>query len=86
MATSKHDSKHKYAVKGFNLYGLSDEAKQDLANEAEIFLGMDHPHVARLVDVYESTTRLELVMECMTGGELFERIAKKKQFCQKDAV
>jgi len=86
MATSKHDSKHKYAVKGFNLHGLTPEARQELANEAEIFLGMDHPHVARLVDVYESNTRLELVMECMTGGELFERIARKKRFSEKEAV
>jgi len=86
MATSKHDSKHKYAVKGFNLYGLSDEARKDLANEAEIFLGMDHPHVARLVDVYESKTRLELVMECLTGGELFDRIARRKRFSEKDAA
>jgi calcium-dependent protein kinase len=86
MATSKHDARHKYAVKGFNLHGLTPEARQELANEAEIFLGMDHPHVARLVDVYESQTRVDLVMECMTGGELFERIAKKRRFSEKDAA
>jgi len=86
MATSKHDSKHKYAVKAFNLHGLSAQDREDLANEASVFLGMDHPHVARLVDVYESETRLEFVMECLTGGELFARIARRKKFCEKDAV
>jgi len=29
---------------------------------------MDHPRVARLLDVYESEGRLSLVMECMEGG------------------
>ena len=29
----------------------------------EIFLAMDHPHVASLVDVYESDEQLFLVME-----------------------
>ena len=35
---------------------------------------MDHPRVARLMDVYEAEGRLSLVMECMEGGELFERV------------
>ena len=34
----------------------------------ELFLSMDHPRVARLLDVYESEGRLSLVMECMEGG------------------
>ena len=29
----------------------------------EIFLAMDHPHVASLVDVYESDEQLFLVMD-----------------------
>ena len=59
----------RYAVKGFKLHGVSQEKLQELRDEAEIFLAMDHPHVARLVDVYESQHRLDLVMECMDGGE-----------------
>ena len=35
----------------------------------ELFLSMDHPRVARLMDVYESEGRLSLVMECMEGCE-----------------
>jgi len=79
-------NKQKYAVKGFKLHGVGKEKKEELETEAEIFLGMDHPHVARLVDVYESEEKLDLVMECMTGGELFKRVSEKRRFSEKDAA
>lgn len=75
----------KFAVKAFKLHGVSKEKKQELASEAEIFLSMDHPHVVRLFDVYEEEDRLSLVMECMEGGELFDRVREKKVYSEKDA-
>lgn len=75
-----------YAVKGFKLHGVNREKREELETECEIFLGMDHPHVVRLVDVYESADKLELVMECMTGGELFKRVTARKRFSEKDAA
>mmetsp|Transcript_5920 Transcript_5920/g.15058 ORF Transcript_5920/g.15058 Transcript_5920/m.15058 type:complete len:548 (-) Transcript_5920:63-1706(-) len=74
-----------YAVKGFHLNGITGEKMKELETEAEIFLSMDHPHVARLVDVYECENRLNLVMECMEGGELFERVRKQRRFTEVDA-
>eukprot|EP00747_Dinoflagellata_sp_TGD_P143390 gnl/TRDRNA2_/TRDRNA2_176381_c3_seq3.p1 gnl/TRDRNA2_/TRDRNA2_176381_c3~~gnl/TRDRNA2_/TRDRNA2_176381_c3_seq3.p1 ORF type:complete len:526 (-),score=127.44 gnl/TRDRNA2_/TRDRNA2_176381_c3_seq3:32-1609(-) len=85
MAKGKQDKK-KFAVKGFKLHGVSKEKRDELESEAEIFLAMDHPHVARLVDVYESEEQLMLVMECMDGGELFQRVTEKKRFSEKDAA
>lgn len=79
-------SDQKFAVKGFHLVGVSNEKMEQLEAEAEIFLSMDHPHVARLVDVYESETQLHLVMECMEGGELFERLMQRKRFNEQDAA
>mmetsp|Transcript_92816 Transcript_92816/g.194002 ORF Transcript_92816/g.194002 Transcript_92816/m.194002 type:complete len:629 (-) Transcript_92816:329-2215(-) len=75
-----------YAVKAFALHGLSKTEAQLLRAEAEIYLGMDHPHIARLVDVYEETDRLSLVMECMSGGELFQRIQDKGRFTEQDTA
>mmetsp|Transcript_99773 Transcript_99773/g.177603 ORF Transcript_99773/g.177603 Transcript_99773/m.177603 type:complete len:543 (-) Transcript_99773:29-1657(-) len=74
-----------YAVKGFKLNGVPKDKKDELEAECEIFLAMDHPHVARLVDVYATEDRLELVMECMSGKELFHRIQKAKRFTEKTA-
>ncbi|CAK0890784.1 unnamed protein product [Prorocentrum cordatum] len=55
------ETKLKYAVKGFHLHGLNSEKREELESEAEIFLSMDHPHVARLVAVYEDEKMLNLV-------------------------
>jgi calcium-dependent protein kinase len=84
MATNQ--SGQKFAVKGFKLHGVGREKKEELESEAEIFLQMDHPHVARLVDVYETDEQLDLVMECMSGGELFKRVTEKKRFTERDAA
>jgi len=83
-ATSKINGKN-FAVKGFKLHGVSRDKKEELESECEIFLSMDHPHVARLVDVYEDENHLNLVMECMGGGELFKRVTERKRFSEKDA-
>lgn len=47
--------------------------------EAELhFLARDHPNIVRIHDVYENNYNdiacLFLIMECMSGGELFTRI------------
>merc|ERR1719265_2947488 len=75
----------RYAVKGFKLHGVPPEKKTELYTECEIFLILDHPHVTRLVDVYEDEKHLNLVMECMTGGELFDRVKARRVFTEKDA-
>jgi len=75
-----------YAVKGFKLVGVPKDKRDELEAECEIFLAMDHPHVARLVDVYESEDQLALVMECMSGGELFARVQKLKRFTEQAAA
>eukprot|EP00747_Dinoflagellata_sp_TGD_P146976 gnl/TRDRNA2_/TRDRNA2_176747_c0_seq27.p1 gnl/TRDRNA2_/TRDRNA2_176747_c0~~gnl/TRDRNA2_/TRDRNA2_176747_c0_seq27.p1 ORF type:complete len:521 (+),score=112.15 gnl/TRDRNA2_/TRDRNA2_176747_c0_seq27:42-1565(+) len=76
----------KYAVKQFSLSSMKADKRQELQDEVEVFLGMDHPHICRLFDVYESDDQLSLVMECMEGGELFDRVIEKKIFSEKDAA
>jgi len=76
----------KYAVKGFHLHGVSKDKVEELETEAEIFLCMDHPHVARLVAVYEDDKMLNLVMECMDGGEVYERVLARRRFNEHDAA
>uniref|UniRef100_A0A7S4VR84 Calmodulin n=1 Tax=Alexandrium monilatum TaxID=311494 RepID=A0A7S4VR84_9DINO len=85
LARSK-ESGVKFAVKPFKLHGVSKEKREELVMEAEIFLRMDHPHVVRLHHVYEGEETLSLVMECMEGGELFDRVTERKVFSEKDAA
>eukprot|EP00435_Cladocopium_sp_Y103_P063727 s581_g25.t1 len=64
----------KVAIKNYDLDLLDDSQRQRLQGELEVFLSLDHPHIARLLYVYESDNGLSLVMECMEGGELYDRV------------
>jgi len=75
-----------YAVKVFSLSHVTFDNKVQLENEVECFLAMDHPHIARLLDVYETPERLHLVMECCEGGELFDRLQEVVRFVESDAA
>lgn len=87
LATSKSgDSAQKYAVKEFRLINVPTDQRELLKDEVEVFLSMDHPHITRLFDVYESKESLQLIMECMDGGELFDRVIDRKTFSERDAA
>merc|ERR1719506_2250287 len=86
MATSKERPEHKFAVKAFDFTGVPAQRRVQLESEVEVFLCMDHPHIARLVDVYERDQHMDLVMECMMGGELLDRIRERKKFDEKDTA
>jgi len=86
ISKNQHHPSHKFAVKEFSFAGISARAQSQLESEAEVFLCMDHPNIARLVDVYESDVHLDLVMECIEGGDLFDKLKERKQFPERDVA
>jgi len=86
LLAMEHQSGNRAAVKRLNVRGVSERARQNLKDEVEIFLALDHPYITRLLDVYEADGELILVMECMEGGELFDRVVERNQFSEKDAA
>jgi calcium-dependent protein kinase len=74
------------AVKPYTSVGISKEEQRVLRNEVEIFLSLDHPHVARLIAVYEEKHRLLLVMEVCKGGEILDAVTKKGFFSEAQAA
>jgi BR serine/threonine kinase len=46
---------------------------------------IEHPHVLRLYDVYESRKYLYLLLEHVAGGELFDYLVKKGRLTPKEA-
>jgi len=46
-----------------------------LSNEVLILKRLDHPHVVKLYDLFETKKNVYLVLEKCRGGELFEQIA-----------
>ncbi|CAK0800537.1 unnamed protein product [Prorocentrum cordatum] len=78
--------RRRYAVKAFDVAAASEFSRNMWAGEVEVFLCMDHPHIARLYDVYDQGNMLYLVMELMEGGELFDRVVKQRAFSEPAAV
>mmetsp|Transcript_95448 Transcript_95448/g.269746 ORF Transcript_95448/g.269746 Transcript_95448/m.269746 type:complete len:595 (-) Transcript_95448:54-1838(-) len=85
LASGRADGR-KYAVKTFKKRGLSPRHREELKNEAELYLTLDHPHIAHLEMVFETDQILHLVMEYMGGGELYDRLAAEKQYTEEKAA
>jgi serine/threonine protein kinase len=54
-------------------------------SEIDILRAVDHDHVIKMAEVYESEKYIHLVLEYLEGGELFERIKSKGLYSEKDA-
>ncbi|KAG5477913.1 hypothetical protein LSCM4_05305 [Leishmania orientalis] len=52
----------------------SEEAAGSLHIEIEMMRSMDHPHVVRVLDAFEGSGCVALVMEYVRGGDLFDYI------------
>ncbi|CAI7720204.1 calcium-dependent protein kinase 3, putative [Plasmodium vivax] len=50
--------------------------------EIDIMKNLDHPNVIKLLETFEDSKQIYLVMELCTGGELFDRIVKKGPFSE----
>lgn len=50
---------------------MSEEDKLSLQNEIDILKRVDHPNIVKLYDVFEDENTFSLVMELMTGGEVY---------------
>jgi hypothetical protein len=83
----------KYAIKCVNLQSPDTSPgtlEQDLQNEISILRSLDHPHITKLYDVYHDhrppqTNMMYLVLEYITGGELFDRILTKSCYTEEEA-
>jgi len=51
----------------------------------DILSQIDHPNVVKLFEIFDEQQTLYLVMEIMTGGELFDRIVEKEHYSEKEA-
>ena len=73
-----------YAIKILNKSKLTDFYETKLRDEIKVLSVLDHPNVIRLHDVVEEPRFFYLVMEKMEGGELFDRVVKKRFYTELD--
>ena len=60
--------------------------KKIIKTEIGILLRLAHPNIIRLKEIYESETHIYLIMDLVTGGELFDRIVERGFYSEKDAA
>ncbi|XP_063405519.1 calcium/calmodulin-dependent protein kinase type 1-like [Mytilus trossulus] len=72
------------AVKCIDRKGLLGK-EDSLENEIRVLQRLDHPNIVKLLDVFEDKSHVYLIMELVTGGELFDRIVEKGSYTEKDA-
>jgi len=74
------------AIKIIEKASLDDDEKMALQNEVEILATLDHPNVVKQFEIFEDDNQMYLVLEILSGGELFDRIVEKEHYSEKEAA
>lgn len=73
-----------YAVKIISLRRHMDI--KSMEDEVNMLRSLDHPYIVQLVDVFmQPGIAMYLVMELVSGGDLFERIVEQQRYTEVDA-
>lgn len=83
-AISKADNS-RWAVKCIDKASLTAEDEEALRVEVEVLQLVQHPNIVRLREVFDCQKTFYMVMEEMSGGELFDRIVEKEKYSEKEA-
>nr|CAB3227495.1 CaM-K calmodulin-dependent protein kinase homolog [Phallusia mammillata] len=59
--------------------------ENSIYNEIAVLKCLRHPNIVELTEIYDNPSHLYLVMQLVTGGELFDRIVEKGSYTEKDA-
>ncbi|XP_017288072.1 calcium/calmodulin-dependent protein kinase type 1D [Kryptolebias marmoratus] len=83
LAQEKQSSRM-FAVKCIPKKALKGK-ESSIENEIAVLRKIKHENIVALEDIYESPDHLYLVMQLVSGGELFDRIVEKGFYTEKDA-
>lgn len=65
---------------------LKGNEKHRFFYEMEIMKNLDHPNILKIYEVLQDQKRYYLIMELCNGGELFDEIAHRITFTEKEAA
>lgn len=77
-------TKKKWAVKIIDRFALTADDEQSLKMEIKILEETNHDHIVKVKEVFYSKKYVSLIMELMSGGELFDRIVAKDHYSEKE--
>lgn len=77
------ETKKTHAVKIMNLSSIRrDKMEMQIKREIAIMKIMKHKHIVQLREVLQTDRNIYIVMELVTGGELFDKIVAEKKFTE----
>jgi serine/threonine protein kinase len=79
------ETQNVYAVKVINREGLKPVDDEAVMNEVAILQSLTYKHIVQLLDFFEEKDYFFIVMDYMTGGDVFDRIVEKNHYTEKDA-
>jgi len=74
----------KVAIKRIKKDQVEGDDIKLLLREVHIMRGLNHPNILKLYEVYENDEEFFLVMELVTGKELFDKIVERGQYSERD--
>jgi calcium/calmodulin-dependent protein kinase I len=72
-------------VKCIDKTSLAPEDEDALRLEVKVLEMADHPNIVKLKEVFDCPKTFYMVMEEMSGGELFDRIVDKEKYSEREA-
>ncbi|KAL4641961.1 death-associated protein kinase 2 isoform X1 [Arapaima gigas] len=60
--------------------------REEIEREVSILQHIQHPNIVTLHDVYENRTDVVLILELVSGGELFDFLAQKESLSEEEAT
>ncbi|KAN0037386.1 hypothetical protein ACTFIV_002731 [Dictyostelium citrinum] len=82
---TRKTTNEKVALKYIEKKFVKKKHIEQLRREIDIMKKVKHENVLSLKEIFESDTHLTLVMELVTGGELFYKIVERGSFTEKGA-
>ena len=78
MASKISEENANYAIKIVKKEKVKKSKHADFMNELTILESLDHPNIIKTLEVYEDNTKFYLVMEYLSGEDIFQRILAEK--------
>lgn len=84
-AVQKEDGRQ-FALKCVRKKGMDDYNKKALESEVNIMMKLQHPNIITLHELFDTPNHLHMIIDLLSGGELFDRIVEEGTFSEKKAA
>ena len=74
-----------WAVKIIKRASLTADDAESLKTEMMVIQRLNHPNIVAVHEIFDAPHFVFIVMECMAGGELFDRIVSKEHYSESEA-